>query len=383
MQGSNQIKRGPVTGIVRLVCAVILVLATAVPLIADETEETVLPWSSKKTDVIVLVNGDRLTGEIKSLDRGKLSFSTDDMGTIRIEWLKIVSVESRQVFEVETEGFRRFYGSLVPASEEGWLAISGDDMAYNLQINRVVRITPLRGSFWRRLKVSLDAGYSFTSAHSQQQMTLGSEISYRTERYLRQLNVSTFYTDREGEESTSRSLASFNYARFFKDRPRAFFTGLTSLEQNDELGLDRRATAGIAVGRHAVQTNQVLLGLLGGLTVTQESFTGSTGDDLGWDDGVENSADDYNLDALLAMDISVVRWDDPELDFSTTLSLFPSLTSWGRLRARLDSRLRYEVFSDFFVGLSGFLDYDNEPPVEGVENTDFSVSLTVGWTFNK
>jgi len=383
LPGSNQIKRGPVIRFVGFVCALTLVLASAAPLIAGETEETVHPWTSKKTDVIVLVNGDRLTGEIKSLDRGKLTFSTNDMGTIRIEWLKVVKVESRHVFEVETEGFRKYYGSLAPTAEEGWLAISGDDMAYTLQVDRVVRLTPLRGSFWRRLHVTLDAGYSFTSAHNQQQATLSTEVSYRTERYLRQLNLSTFYTDREDEASTSRSLASLNYTRFFRDRPRTFLSGLASLEQNDELGLDSRATTGVGVGRHVVQTNQVLLGLLGGLAVFKESFTGSSGDDLDWDNGVENSADDYNVDAMLTMDISVVRWDDPELDFSATLALFPGLTSWGRFRARLDSRLQYEVFKDFFVGLSGFLDYDNEPPVEGVENADFSVALTVGWTLNK
>jgi len=84
LPGSNQIKRGPVIRFVGFVCALTLVLASAAPLIAGETEETVHPWTSKKTDVIVLVNGDRLTGEIKSLDRGKLTFSTNDMGTIRI-----------------------------------------------------------------------------------------------------------------------------------------------------------------------------------------------------------------------------------------------------------------------------------------------------------
>ncbi len=38
-----------------------------------------------KLDVIHLRNGDTVTGEIKSLDRGILSVSTDFMGTIAIE----------------------------------------------------------------------------------------------------------------------------------------------------------------------------------------------------------------------------------------------------------------------------------------------------------
>ena len=42
-----------------------------------------------KTDVVILKNGDRVTGEIKSLDRGKMSLSTDHMGTIQIEWEEV------------------------------------------------------------------------------------------------------------------------------------------------------------------------------------------------------------------------------------------------------------------------------------------------------
>lgn len=349
-----------------------LILASAIPLHAQG-----------KTDMVVLVNGDKITGEIKSLERGRLVYSTDDMGTIRIEWDKIIRVESKQVFDIETEGFRRFYGSFASASEDGKVVISTGDTSFTLDIERVVRITPLRSGFWRRLKATLDAGYSFTSANNQQQITLGSEFSYRTERYSRRLQLSTFYNDRENEKSTSRSLAGFDYTRFLEDRPRNYLSGLASWEQNDELGLDYRLTAGAGAGRHVIQSNKVLLGLVGGLLVVRESFTGSMDDESEGDGSMVEVADDYNLDALLGMNLSVVRWDDPELDFTTDLFVFPGLTSWGRWRGRLDARLRYEVFSDFFIGLSGFMDFDNEPPVEGVEKADFSAALTVGWTFNK
>lgn len=37
-----------------------------------------------KTDVVVFNNGDRLTGEVKSLERGRLCFETDATDTISI-----------------------------------------------------------------------------------------------------------------------------------------------------------------------------------------------------------------------------------------------------------------------------------------------------------
>ena len=40
--------------------------------------------AAPKTDVVVLKNGDKITGEVKTLERGRLEFSTDSMGTVYI-----------------------------------------------------------------------------------------------------------------------------------------------------------------------------------------------------------------------------------------------------------------------------------------------------------
>ncbi len=336
-----------------------------------------------KTDTVVLANGDRITGEIKALDRGRLTYSTDDMKTIYIDWVKIVRVESPNLFEIETEGFKRLFGSLTNSGEDGWIVISSGEAAYTQRIDRVVRITPLKGSFWSRLKILLDVGYNYISADNQQTFTLGSEISSRTEKTLRTLTLSSFMTSRTDNPSTARSLATFSNKRFFEDQPRLYFVWLASVEQNDELGLDHRYTAGSAIGRHFVQTNMILLGLNAGLSVSQESFTGTSDWDLDWNSGEVNATDDYNLDVFLSADFSAARWHGNDLDFTMTLAVFPSLTNGGRIRGRVDSRLSYEIFSNFYFGISGFTDYDSKPPVEGVELFDISAALTVGWYFNK
>ena len=45
-----------------------------------------------RTDVVTLANGDRITGEVAHLDRGRLEFKTDDAGTLYLEWDKLSSV---------------------------------------------------------------------------------------------------------------------------------------------------------------------------------------------------------------------------------------------------------------------------------------------------
>ncbi len=59
----------------QLTLSTVLVLLTAVPCFAGP-----------KTDIIELLNGDRITCEIQKLERGKLTVKTDGLGTISIEW---------------------------------------------------------------------------------------------------------------------------------------------------------------------------------------------------------------------------------------------------------------------------------------------------------
>jgi hypothetical protein len=55
-----------------------------------------------RTDVVSLANGDRITGEVVRLERGRLELKTDDAGTLSLEWDKLVSVVSRRQVEVLT-----------------------------------------------------------------------------------------------------------------------------------------------------------------------------------------------------------------------------------------------------------------------------------------
>lgn len=81
----------------------------------------------EKIDVITLVNGDRITGEIKQLDVGILTVSSDHVGTISVEWVAVVSVESTQLFEVILAGGDQLVGTFDPGPASGKLVVSGPE----------------------------------------------------------------------------------------------------------------------------------------------------------------------------------------------------------------------------------------------------------------
>ncbi len=76
-----------------------------------------LAGAREKIDVVVMQNGDRLTGEIKELERGRLKLDTDYMGTVEIEWEQVARLTSPQDFEIEDQIGGTYFGSLAGSPE--------------------------------------------------------------------------------------------------------------------------------------------------------------------------------------------------------------------------------------------------------------------------
>src|SRR5262249_58529843 len=81
------------------------------------------PAAAQKADIIVMINGDRNTGEIKSYDEGRLLLSTSNQGDIKIEWAKIVSITSDKTFDLELTDGTHIFGTLQPSDPPGKLQV--------------------------------------------------------------------------------------------------------------------------------------------------------------------------------------------------------------------------------------------------------------------
>ena len=161
------------------------------------------PTHAARTDVVILHNGDHITGEVKKLDYGKLEYKTDDMDNIYIEWEKIHHVSSVNRFEViDTYGIRR-WGSLGRTDVPQEVVIMTSVGADTLDLLTVVRITRIKETFWRRLKGSVSIGFSYTRATETAEGTLGGDTKYRGEKYGGSLTYDAYITD-QAEKRTSR-----------------------------------------------------------------------------------------------------------------------------------------------------------------------------------
>jgi hypothetical protein len=153
-------------------------LSTAVLVLAC----TATPVFGQKTDTVVFANGDQMTVEIRQLDRAKLTISTTPMRTVDVKWHEVVRVDSDQRFEVELASGQRYLASLRFSGIEGAVALERDEDILDVPLASIVRMVPIRESFWRRFTGSIDAGVSYLQQNNQFDTSLGARALYTREK---------------------------------------------------------------------------------------------------------------------------------------------------------------------------------------------------------
>jgi len=329
---------------------------------------------AQKSDVVVLNNGDRITGEIKGLSRGKLDYSTDDAGRLSIKWEKIARVTSQFFFEVELSSGRKFFGRLAEPAEDGRVVVQLT-RPDTIPLHDVVSIVRIDARFITRLKAYLDVGFTLAKANLATTFTTSGEVAYRGQTMGGKVAFSSYAQGQRDVPTTTRNSFNLSVQRYLPRRWAA--GGLLGLDQNDELSLDLRVTVGAAAGRTQVQTNSADLGFIAGAVVVQESF--SRRDSAGGPaDTVKTS-----VEGLIGANWTAFRLDSPKLDFSTELRVYPGITTLGRVRGDLDVRIRYELLKDFFVGLNLSDQFDSRPPGGSGAKNDFVTSVSIGWSYRR
>jgi hypothetical protein len=324
--------------------------------------------AAPKTDILEFLNGDRLTGEIKGLDRGKLQFNTDATGTIAVEWDKVASIETNQLLQVETSLGLRYLGQARTPKDAGSIRIADRDgaAARSIAMTDVVRIDVIdQGDLLNRLDGYLTAGYNYTKASDVQTFTFTGGIKTRNERREVSFDAATTATTEKDDEDSERYSLQGNYRRLLPER--RFYQGYAAIEGNDALGLDLRTIVGGAYGTYLVQNNRREWAAFAGVALNREDF--------------QESEERESVEAVFGTTYSFYRFDTPEANVDATLVVLPSLTESGRVRSEATLKSRYEIVEDLFFELSLYGSYDSEPDENADSNSDYGITTSVGFSF--
>jgi hypothetical protein len=339
--------------LVRAILALTVVILWAAP-----------TWAQPKTDVVTLSNGDRITGEIASLSRGRLELKTDDAGTIDIEWDNIARVEATRLFEIGTSDGGRLLGSLGRTSDRVVMVVGTTEVL--LPMADVTSMLPIGATFWSKLEGSIDAGFSYTRSSGIAQVTFNTSTQYRRPSFVVQLAASATVTEQaDGGERDDRAATNLSYVRYLGQR--WFIAGAGRLENNESLGLVLRTEVGGLVGQRLVNTNRAQFEVGAGLVVNDEQ-------------GVDTEST-QNLEGAVLVNASYYSYDRPKTNLDVRFLYYPSLSNFGRQRVQIDSAVKRELWKDFFFSLSVYYSFDSDPPNPEAARTDTGVVTSLGWSY--
>ena len=321
---------------------------------------------AQRTDVVTLSNGDRVTGEIINLNRGRLEFKTDDAGTLYLEWDKLASVVAARLFEIEIEDGTQYLGSLGAAPARSIIVV-GAAVTTPLQMPVVTRISPIGRSFWQKIDGSVDAGFSYTRSSGVAQLNANWNQAYRQPAFTFRTALSLTATEKTEDDEGRDDRGSFEASFLRYPWKRWFFTVVGRFETNESLGLTLRSQFGGAVGPRLVNTNRAQLALGAGVVVNDER-------------GVDVEPT-QNVEALFLFGWSFFTYDRPKTTLDVTTQYYPSLSDPGRNRIQVDAAVKQEILKDFFVSVSGYNTFDSRPPNPAFSNNDVGVVLSVGWSY--
>ena len=322
--------------------------------------------AAPKTDTVVFKNGDKLTGELKSLKRGRLSLNTDATGTIGIEWDKVLNIVSKQIIQVELIDGTRYFGELMPTEDSSSIVVLTGSGPQTVAMKNTITMTPIEGGGLHALDVDLSVGYDFAKAGGVTHASFGIDMDYRSLVRIESLKFSTLITDSDTQDANRRTNLTLRHTRLWNSR--WFTTGSLTFDQNDELGLDLRSSVGGSVGRYRIQSNSMLLSFIGGLQYSRENLT-------------TNVDDIDSLEATFSVVWDWFLFEDPELDLSLNIEIIPSLTEKGRVRSELSTTLSWEVIGDLDWALSYYGSWDNQPQSVDGATSDYGINTALVYKF--
>lgn len=347
--------------------AFILILGFASPLAARES-----------TDVIVMNNGDRLTGKIKRLEAGVLYFGLDyASGDLLVEWAKVARVESKQLFIVKTQNGSVFVGNLatVPkktGSQITELQIIETAEAENpVQVDKskIVDVRQTSDEFWRRFSGGVSFGSTYTKGNSATQYNLAADAAYRRDRWASTSSLSSNLSSSSGAPTSTRNMLALG-AYHLLPWDNYFVGGLGDFLQSSVQGISLQTSLGGGIGRFLKNTNRSQIAVLGGLAWQSTDYKES---------GV-SQPEQQVISALLALNLNVFKFD--KTDLQITASLFPALNDPGRFRFNTNASYFVKIFGDISWNLTFYGNWDTKPPPH-FSGSDYGTTTGVSWTFNK
>src|SRR5712691_8815666 len=172
-------------------------------------------FARESTDVIVMRNGDHLTGQIKALNGGVLYVGMPYVvQTMSVDWSKVAHLESKQLFLVRTEDGSVYNGTLNSNETIGDRPIEINvtetpEKEVKLNSAQIVDVTQTSEKFFQRFTGGLNFGSIYTKGNESIQYNISGLVAYPRQRWGAQAGLSSNLSAASGTNTSTRNQLTF------------------------------------------------------------------------------------------------------------------------------------------------------------------------------
>ena len=194
-------------------------------------------WA-QKTDTIVHINGNVLTGDLKRMVSGVVTWKMDGMGTISVEETKVNTIISKKQFQIKMESGVIFFGSFEASKDHRKVYIVTQNDRKLIPIHDIVEIYPIKKSFLMRTSGNFSLGLNYTKGSETTTLAFSGNVDYRKQRTYFNLEWDTNNTFQRDTLNSQKSDILFTWQRALR---KAWSTNVSiGASQNLELGTQLR-----------------------------------------------------------------------------------------------------------------------------------------------
>lgn len=335
-----------------------------------------------RADVIVLKDGDRVSGRIVKKDGKNLTMQSRNFGTVAVPWENVAAVETDQQLNVVLPDEQTLKATLqtrngrlqVAPSEGEPLTVRRSDIvalrnnAEQRTYERLLHpgifdLWTMAGSF----NIAGAIGNAETSTLTTPLNLVRESRTSRTAVYFNSLRSTAVVDEVEGE--TAKAVrGGWSFSRNLMRKLSA--RGFNDFEFDKFQALDLRVVLGVGLGYELWRHERGSLSLVGGGAWNREKFDPSDGDPF-----VRNSSEGYwgnDLNYSLNSRTNIVQG----------FRMFNSLSNRGEYRINFDvaAKTKLSKWLDWNITLS---DRYLSNPVEGRLSNDFLYATGLGFTFTR
>ena len=313
-------------------------------------------------DVVVMQNGDRITGDVKRIWGEDLNIEPEYTDEFVIELDKVAYVESDRDFDLTLEDGREVTARLEGAGANGTQTITYEGQTRQapiITLNQIVEADD--GAFdWES---HIDWSSTVTTGNTDStvaRVSADSKIEIGDHRHIATLLVADEETG--GVKTKDQDYLTYTYNWLFSDK---WFLGAGATYETDPIKqLDRRSSIGTGIGRDIWNFNDRTMSFELGLGTLEESLA-----------GVSESSTFAYWKYRFTYDFAGL---DLEAYHNHQISSY--LSGRDNLFAKSSTGLRYEIGDLFYLTMSLNVDYESDPP-PGVDTEDSTWVIGAGFEF--